>query len=290
MNTIQHLTLNHSDMKVSHILVPTDFSDTSAKALKYAIRVARVFDARITMVHSIGEPYNYAPMYAEFSLQLESNVSEYFREMLDKVKETEQIRDISISTKTITGTISRSVINEAKDQKADLIIMGTTGATGLAKLLFGSNTSEIMLHSPVPVLAVPKKYDGGVPEHISFFSDYKESDMEALKHTIHFASKFRAAVTAVHITLESDFKSELFFRGFRQMVLQESDYPKLDVKQVKEYSFFTGVSVFTGQVQTSLLVMVRHNKPFFHRLTNTDHSKEMACYSRLPLLVIPAVE
>ncbi len=61
-------------LQISNILFPTDFSETASKAMPYAIAIAKQTGAKLTLMHSIEEPYNFAPLIEEFTERAKEEV------------------------------------------------------------------------------------------------------------------------------------------------------------------------------------------------------------------------
>lgn len=273
-------------LQISHILIPTDFSSISDKALPFALELARRNKASITMMHTIEEPYDFAPMLEDIKKQIGRKIKSLFDEKLEEIAQRSEYGDLDIETSIQNGRVSLAILEEAKLSKADLIVMGTTGATGLQKVLFGSNASEIILQSKVPVLVVPKNSIYNGLDHITFLSDYNDGDLKALEQTADIARLFNAQITVLHIAKERNLKTEIMHRGFKEIATKQLNYESLDFELITQKNFIAGVADFLESHSTSLITMVRYEKPFFSKLLNKDHSKELGFYSKIPLLVL----
>jgi universal stress protein A len=141
--------------RIRDVLVPTDFSERANTALRYAIAFAEQFGARITLLHILSPPASYpdAP-----SLSAESFVF-FLRDAersLDHVCECEQLkRPLLRQTIISEGVTWDAIVETAKAQKTDLIILATHGRSGLARVLIGSTAEQVIRHAPCPVLVVP---------------------------------------------------------------------------------------------------------------------------------------
>lgn len=273
-------------LQISHILLPTDFSEISDKALPFALELAKRNKASITMMHTIEEPYDFAPMLEDIRKQVNRKVKTLFKDKLEEIAKRSEYSELDIDTSIQNGRVSLAILEEAKLSKADLIVMGTTGATGLQKVLFGSNASEIILQSKVPVLVVPKNSGYNGLEHITFLTDYNDGDLKALQETADIAGLFNSKITVLHIAKERNLKTETMHRGFIDMATKQLNYKDMDFELVIQNNFIAGVADFLETKTTSLITMVRYKKPFFSKLLSRNHSKELGFYSKLPLLVL----
>jgi nucleotide-binding universal stress UspA family protein len=139
------------------ILVPTDGSELSLRAINTAVQMAKAFGASVTGV-TIVEPYSY------------SGISEYRPESLDDYESrmdklaTTRLEPLETAAKAsnvlCTTVVKKSfapyeaIIDTAKQKECDLIIMASHGRRGLAGVLLGSETQKVLTHSTIPALVV----------------------------------------------------------------------------------------------------------------------------------------
>ena len=274
-------------LQINHILVPTDFSEAAQNALPYALEIALKTGAKLTILHSIEEPYDFAPMIEEYREKMRNNVENIFHRKIDKILEQQRYHLINIKTSIVYGPAVFAMLDETKDLGIDLVVMGTTGATGLNRVLFGSNTTEIILRSEVPILAIPEKSPyKGVP-HITFLTDYNDGDLNALENTVSFAQIFEAEISVLHITGKLTLREEIMHRGFKDIASKQIAYDKMKFELTAADELVEGVNEFFSLQPSSLVAMVKYKKPFFTKLLHKNHSKEMGFYTTLPLLVLP---
>jgi len=140
------------------ILVPTDGSALSDKAIRTAVEFAQLTGARLVGV-SVAEPYPYSPM-SEGAITIDA--SAYQEKMTDIAKlNVQKIADAASAANVICETHVRQsfspyeeIIDVANLQGCDIVIMASHGRTGLNKLFLGSETQKVMAHSMLPVLVI----------------------------------------------------------------------------------------------------------------------------------------
>jgi len=140
-----------------HILVPTDGSKLSTKAIKTAARLAKISGARLTGLSVM--PPNPMPIYAEsVSYGIAPRNYKEIKERVAKkalavVKIEAETSGIQGSTLALTADQPwRAIISAARSKHCDLIVMASHGRSGLSAMLLGSETSKVLTHSKVPVL------------------------------------------------------------------------------------------------------------------------------------------
>ena len=140
-----------------HILVPTDGSRLSAKAIRAAARLAKICGARLTGLTVM--PPNPMPIYAE-SVSYGIAPRNY-REIREKAAKkalavvTIEAETSGVQASTLSLTADqpwRAIIGTARARRCDLIVMASHGRSGLSALLLGSETAKVLTHSKVPVL------------------------------------------------------------------------------------------------------------------------------------------
>jgi nucleotide-binding universal stress UspA family protein len=144
----------------SRILVSTDGTSHSDRAIKAAAGLAKACGASVTIYHAIPE---YRPPYYGDSVVLDwPDESQYMKEskkaagkMLDKAKAT--VAAAGVPATTMLGNADApadAIIAAAKKAGADVIVMASHGRKGLEKLLLGSETQKVLTKSKLPVLVV----------------------------------------------------------------------------------------------------------------------------------------
>ena len=140
--------------KTPVILVGTDFSETAAAALDWAVELARQQGAAVELVHAVTVPpsipgYTPSPgidFQEELERAAEARLAENARALGD--------RGVGIATHLLPGTPSQVILGRAEEIGAAAIVLGTRGLTGLRHLLLGSTTQRVVHGATCPVLSV----------------------------------------------------------------------------------------------------------------------------------------
>ena len=145
-----------SKIELDRILVPIDFSEHSRKALQYAIPFAQQFKASIDLVYVV-EPTVYP---ADFSFgqvgfpAIEDELRKRGGEELDDLLRHEIGKRVKAKRAIRTGKAFYEILQYAKEEAIDLIIIATHGHTGIEHALFGSTAEKVVRKAPCPVLVV----------------------------------------------------------------------------------------------------------------------------------------
>jgi len=140
---------------IAQILVPYDFSDASAEAVRQAAAWANALDAEITLLHVV-EPVVYPEFYSVDVLpdDLMMRLTTRSEEALDKAV-AELLEGRSCTTLVEVGRAADTIVNLADPERFDLVVMATRGLSGLEHVLLGSVAESVLRRSKVPMLTVP---------------------------------------------------------------------------------------------------------------------------------------
>ena len=145
-----------------HILLPTDGSRLSGKAVKQGIQLAKSLGAQVTAVNVvmayqqlIMDEAMMVPTSVDFQKRFYEDSLKRSNLLLDKIKAEAKAADVKCEGVTITSSVPyEAIVKQARKSKCDLIMMASHGRKGLASILLGSETAKVLTHSTIPVLVV----------------------------------------------------------------------------------------------------------------------------------------
>ena len=147
--------MDFDDLK--RILVPTDFSDSSAPALRAAVRLAQSFHASIEVFHVdidpslvLPPPIGVVSMAALFERMFEG-AAEKLDHIVDEVRKS----GVVCTGASEYGRSHAAIVEQARRTRAGLIVMGSHGRHGISHALVGSVAEKVVEHAPCAVLVVP---------------------------------------------------------------------------------------------------------------------------------------
>lgn len=140
-------------MRITHILVPTDFSGSSREATDYAIDLARACQAKITLLHVIVDPVVYIPALGGYTPE-PRDMEEFSETALGEWIAADDAAGLTIEREWVHGNPVTSILDVAKKRGCDLVVMGTHGRGPVSHLLVGSVAERVVRRSKVPVLTV----------------------------------------------------------------------------------------------------------------------------------------
>jgi nucleotide-binding universal stress UspA family protein len=268
------------------ILVPTDFSSNAEHALNYALDIAIRLKAQVLLLHTYQVPY-------DFEIQLPGIIEDMERKSAEGLSKTKSYAESklgnnggSVRTFSTMGDVVEVTIELAEKEKVDLVIMGTQGASGLKRVLVGSNTASLINKAPCPVLAVPADYKKGAITKIAYSTDYRQEDTKTIQKVADFASLFGASLAIMHVIESDSFTEDLRFRGYRDLIREKVPYAQLTFHKLLADSVYEGVDNFIKTEQPSIMVTATYRRSLLSSILEPSITKRMAYYTEIPLLAV----
>jgi nucleotide-binding universal stress UspA family protein len=142
-------------MKLSKIIAPTDLSNLSQSALRYAMQLALEQGAEVIVYNVISEDGEWFDKNDELN-PVKALVPQQRQRLAEFVKEScaEFLAKIKYQEVVEVGVPYRDIVRKAADERADLIVMSTHGRTGLEQVMLGSVTAKVVARASCPVLSL----------------------------------------------------------------------------------------------------------------------------------------
>ena len=273
------------------ILVPTDFSPNAEKALACAGELAKRAGAKVILIHS-------CDLYEERFIKYKSLVKEHNRTVvkelfgqLNALKNSVKSRlGVAVDVSLYNGTdVTGAILQAVKDHRADLIVMGTYGTTGLRRKLFGSKTAAVINQASVPVLAVPPAYRWSVPRKILLAVADVLQDTNAVRPVFALAELFGAGVSVAVFTEEEAEAFELVthtknIQFIEQKLKRAFPQTKVDVTHLVGAQFADSIRQLIGEKKIDVLSMITRRRNFLESLFDASLTQEMSYHITVPLL------
>ena len=269
-------------------LVPTDFSETSKNAARYAVELAQ--DDPETTIILYNTYYKLSPG-SDGSLLTESD--EDRKKILNQALRNLEIELHEISTVRIEyvaeegSSLVDSIERYVRYNGINFVIMGITGATKLEQVFIGSNALNMARQGICPVIIVPPNAKFKKIQNVMLLSDFKnvksttpvaqiKQILDSFKPNLHIVN-----VDSEHyIQLTEDYKRE---RDWMEKAFE--DY-KPEFYFIRLYDFLDATSNFTADQNIDLIVTVPRKHSFLSGLYKTSHTKKLAYHSHIPVAAI----
>lgn len=266
------------------ILVPTDFSTNANNALKYANAFAQAAKNKLVLLNvykPIVGKYNIIPgIIAEETATAKKESKKKLMSLCNKYVKTSCTELVEV------GDPTDEIMEAAQKNKSSLIIMGTHGATGLNRILFGSNTSAVISKSNIPVLAIPQRYRFRKIKTIVYASDLKNAVNE-LKHLISIAKPLNATIEILN--LDYGWGSNAEKKKLLERKIKSLSYKKIKLVEQKaniEQTMSEQIKKYLKKRKSEIFAMFPEEKSWFDKIFISSKTEELAYQLKVPLLSI----
>ena len=269
---------------MNKILVPTDFSDNAAQALRYAVMLAKKTGAELLLlnVYEI-----YIPVDGEQILHDTHEIEEEAKkeQLLAEVKEFIP-GDVKYRLFVEPGSPVYKIAQIAEDHNADLIVMGIRGCNKLQQIIVGSTTTALIRNSKIPVFVIPENAKIEAPDKILFAFDGKEipakETMQPLKD---IATIYNAEILALNVI--NDLELKLVDKKYivRQIyhALGDANY---SVHFEENGDVLQGINNFIDEYDVNAIAMIFKHHSLFNRIITESRAHKMAFYTQKPLIIL----
>ncbi len=271
------------------IIVPVDFSKYSENALKTAVNISKKEKSEIIVVHMLELPEGLATQSQSFSTEQAIFYMKLAEKKLQDFLSQDYLQGVKLKPIIKHYKIFSELNLIAKEEQADLIVMGSQGTSGLDELLIGSNTQKVVRNSEIPVLVVKKS-----PQKIHDFKktvftcDFSDNDIKVYQQAVNLLNKLDCKLNLLHInTPYFKFKSTREQQEKVKNFLQKAD-GNLDnfenVVFISDYSVEEGILDYSNSNDIDLVVMATHGRKGIDRMFNGSVSENVVNHSKLPVL------
>lgn len=271
------------------IIVPVDFSGHSEYALRVAADIAKKHKAQLYLLHmldisdqmiSITEATKRRELM--FFMQLATKRFEEFidRDYMQGIKTTPVIKHFKVF---------EEIDNAAKEVGADLIVMGSRGASGVKGYFVGSNTEKVVRTSEIPVLVVKTETKNFEPKTIVFASDFNTENLDAFKAIKKFADTYKATLKLVYVnTPNAYFKNTFEIREQMRQFLNKTSISNHSENIVifNDYSVADGILNAADMLNADMVAIPTHGRKGINKLLAGSVGEDVANTSHIPVLTV----
>ncbi len=264
------------------ILVPCDFSDPAVQAFKFAVEIARKSKGEILLLHVIELPvlYDSAAVLSfeeNFLKDRKANAEKNF----NKMKEKWAKNGPKINTVIEYGGAVTVIKRFLDESKIDLVVLGTSGATGLKEFTIGSNAEKIVRTSPVPVIAI-KKVPTAIKEIV--FPTRPDLDQEEITMKVkNLQDFFDARLHIVFINTPGMFKRDAETKVSLQAYVKRFMLKNYTLNIYNDVSEEDGIASFAKDVKADMIALRTHGRRGIARLASGSIAEDIVNHINCPI-------
>ena len=291
-------------ISLKNILVATDFSRLSDRAMDYALSFARRYDSTVIAAHVISPALYATPSTATMYDAIESlpyldSVRRELTHRLDELATDAEESGVKCIPRLVEGGINEQLRFIAEASDVDLIVIGTNGAERWERLVMGSVAESMAHHAKCPVLTVgPRvfrrpKFEASL-KHIIYATDFSADAAHAAPYAISLAEEYNAKITLVHVLppelrIHNDREARLgFFRRQLEKVVPEEAQAWCQPEFVLEYGGSEEAIVELAEQKAADLIVLGTRKSNAAVLTyfKSGVAYQVMCRAECPVLTV----
>lgn len=271
-------------------IVPTDFSDTSKNAARFAARLSeQVPDAKI-ILYNVFDKIDTESSDGSVVLNDHESRKKIMELALESVK-TEMLQAAPRASISCYAEEDSSFLDSleklARHKEANMVIMGITGATPLAQIFIGSNTLDMVRRNVCPVMIIPPDAEFTGIKNVAFTSDFKDVEKttpsKALKDVLDIFKPFIHVVNVDsehYVEVTEEYKAE---RAKLENILSgyETEYYFM-----RQFDFMEAINQFVTDYKIDMIFTVPKKHSFLEGLFKSSYTKKLAYHSHVPLVAI----
>jgi nucleotide-binding universal stress UspA family protein len=270
------------------ILFPTDFSENAVHASRYAGMLTKLLDANIVLLHAYHVPM--VPAY-NASFEMADPISETENVVKEDLKAfaVEFIKNSNIPIERVTqrieyGFAAEKTIEVAEEIKADLIVMGTEGASEMIDKWLGTHAQEVMKTAECPVFIIPKNVPIDYPQRILYAADFKDDEINATQKVLDIAKPLGATCKVIHIHEEFEPNiGHIVEETIKELETKFKD-DDITVQQFHRDDTIEGLETYIKTYQPDVLAMAIHEKTFLESIFSSSKSQHFIQEAKIPML------
>ena len=277
---------------MKRIILPTDFSDNSINAIRYAMKLFKDEECTFYLMNT----YTPAIYQTEYVLHSPGQIGlgdVYQTDSIDQLEELEKRLNNEfknpkhhIMTHSAFNILVDEVVSMTENEEADLVVMGTQGASGAKEIFLGTHTVHVIKKSKCPVIAIPAEFDYEAPKSVLFPTDYEvDYNSEEMTEFLKILRLKESFVHVIHISTGYGL-TELQVENRNKLDKLLSDIPH-KFYDLPGQEIIEGINNFQNEYDVQMLVMIQNKHTFLERLFIEPIIKKIGFHVSIPFMVLP---
>ncbi len=264
-------------MSIQTIVVPYDFSDCAADALRVAAKIARLTGAVIDVVHLYEQMTDFHTENQRLREEIEAK--------LDEVPTLPFVEGVELRKFMLRQMSLPEMFKNERIAAADLIVMGSHGATGM-KGFVGSNTQRIVRLAPMPVLVIKHRIEDFQVNDIVFASNFSDQDIAKFDAFRPLIEIFDPKVHLLKVNTPKSFERSADSSAAIDRFLQRHELRRYSATIYNDLSIEEGILNFARDIDADLIAMATHGRTGFFHVVNGSLTEDIVNHTTFPVLSV----
>jgi nucleotide-binding universal stress UspA family protein len=248
---------------MKRILVPCDFSEPSIQAFKFAVEIAKRSNGQVMLLHIVEVPVMHDTMIMpvldyemSFFKDLRLKAEKHFTKMGIKFAK----EGVKIQSFVELGPIQKTIERIAEEKRADLIIIGTHGTTGLIESFIGSNTEKVVRFSSVPVIAVHQLTKLSKIKSIIFPTNLEKNQRALVGQIKKMQAFFSATLHILLVNTPANLKRTADERQLMEAFAKQHHLADYTVNTRNDFTVEAGILNFAHEIRADMIALGTHGR------------------------------
>ncbi|MBK6266786.1 universal stress protein [Marivirga sp. S37H4] len=278
---------------MKRILVPTDFSEQAASALQLAAEIAKKGKVELVLLHVVeipGQQPSFNVTGEASSAYGDGMEGVFVMKMLErgkeKLRETANsafLEGVSLRTELKAGNAYYNISTIVNELEPDLIVMGTSGSSGMEEILIGSNAEKVVRNASCPVLTLKEKISLSDINNVLFASSLKNDDMGIIASLKKILELSDAKIHLLKVNTPNNFEST------SSMHKKMDEYMRKNGLEAQRHVYNAsneeeGILEFTKENNIDLIAMGTHGRKGLMHLLSGSIAEDVVNHSKRPVL------
>jgi len=270
---------------MKRILVPCDFSDTAVQAFKFAVDLASESSGEVILLNVVELPVMHESVLMPtlsfeeaFIKDMKEHAEKNFAKMKDKWS-----KESKVTSFIEFGGATPTIRDFVKDNKIDLIVMGTHGASGLKEFFVGSNTEKIVRSSAVPVIAIKGPVKFASIKNIVFPNTFGLDQEELTLQVKDLQSFFKATLHVLYVNTPSTFRRDIDVKKEMKAFAKRFMLKDYTLTIFNDYSEEEGLRNFVAETKADMVAMSTHGRRGINHLMSGSIAEDVVNHLTCPI-------
>lgn len=272
---------------MKRVLIPTDFSDCANHATSIGMELAKKLKSEVSFLHLMNTPVDWSKLSLEkenLYPETKGAIGAAKDELLKLERRAEKI-GVEANSLLLFNQGIEEIQNYISKEKYCLVVMGTHGEKGMEKLM-GTNTQNVLKHSPVPVLSV-KQTDKPTPlKKIGIASDFQKESLESFNDILELIKRFGMEIEVVYINTPYTFmESNQIEQAMDAFLSQQTDInEKRFVYNAKNEE--RGIGMYISSEKPDMIATITRQHSGLEKIFRPGVTENIINHFKLPVLTI----
>lgn len=270
---------------MKRILVPTDFSKEAENALKVAAQLAKDHNSEIYLLHMLELPLDLVdPMHENSELPEALFFMKLAHKRFEEVMNSDFLEGITVHETIQNNEAFEGIIDTAKENDIDLIIMGSQGASGFKEMVIGSNTEKVVRTSDIPVLVIKKEHHNFHINNLVFACEFTDEYRASFTQAAKFAKSINAKMHLLMINTPNGFRTTAESEAKMNSFLTGMSLDNYTLNIYNDRTIEKGILNFANAIEADIIAMSTHGRKGLSHFFNGSISEDLVNHAKRPVV------